>query len=289
MQFKGTYTALATPFNADGSLDLDSLANLCDFQLKAGVNGFVACGSTGEAATLSEEEYRKIVTFVQERAKGKVPVVAGIGTNDTRRAWAQAVMLSELRVDGILVVTPPYNKPPQRGIVEHFRAVKGHTELPIIAYNIPGRSAANILPVTLDQMAKENLIVSVKESSGNMDQVLDIIALIGKKVSILSGEDSLVHAMMASGAHGVISASANVAPELFVQMTDAFAAGRFEESRDTQLKLLPIVRALFTETNPIPAKVGLHLRGVIKHPTVRLPLVPAEASTVQKMKEALGL
>lgn len=287
-RFKGTFTALCTPFTQDGgAIDFTSFEKLIDYQLGAGVDGLVVCGSTGEAATLSEDEYLSAVKFVRSKTKGRSFCVAGVGSSDTKRCCSLASAATELGADGILVTTPPYNKPQQRGVVEHFRALSKVTTLPLIAYNIPGRSALNLLPQTIATLADEGLIIGVKESSGNMDQVLDTLALVRDKISVVSGEDSLVNALMASGGHGVISASANVAPELFVKLTRAALSGEWSTARDAQFDLLPIVRAMFIETNPIPAKVGLHLKGVIAHPTVRLPLVAAEKTTVERVKSVL--
>jgi 4-hydroxy-tetrahydrodipicolinate synthase len=287
--FVGSMPALVTPFNQDATaVDYDSLDNLINVQIKAGVTGLVVCGSTGEAATLSAAEYSEVISFVVEKSKGQVPVVAGIGTNSTNSAVETTKHLCELKVDGILVVTPPYNKPPQRGVIEHFRNIKKASNgIPLIAYNIPGRSSLNLTADTIGQLAKENLIVAVKESTGNMDQVLDTIVACEDRISILSGEDSLVHAIMSSGGHGVISASQNVAPKGFVELVNANLKGDFASGAKIQMKLLPIVRAMFIETNPIPAKVGLKLQNVIKHDSVRLPLVSALESTVEKVRSFL--
>jgi 4-hydroxy-tetrahydrodipicolinate synthase len=287
--FTGSMPAIVTPFNADASaVDYDSLANLLSVQLSAGVTGIVVCGSTGESATLSPAEYSKVIGFTVDQVKGSVPVIAGIGTNSTQIGIELGKLIRELKVDGGLVVTPPYNKPPQRGVIEHFRQIKtASSGLPLIAYNIPGRSSLNLTPDTIAALAKEKLIVAVKESTGNMDQVMDTIAACEDKISILSGEDSLVHAIMACGGHGVISASQNVAPKGFAELTTANLKGDFNTGAKIQLQLLPLVRAMFVETNPIPAKVGLQLQGVIKHSSVRLPLVPALESTIEKVKSVI--
>lgn len=284
----GAYPAIVTPFDEDGTnVDYESLDNLLQVQLKAGVHGIVVCGSTGELATLSYEEYKSVVSFVVSKVNGQIPVVAGIGTNSTNIASQFGETLKSLKVDGILVVTPPYNKPPQRGLIEHFRQIKKVSSLPLIAYNIPGRSALNVTPSTINLLAEQGLIIGVKESSGNMDQVMDLIALCRDKIAILSGEDSLVHALITCGGHGVISATQNVAPRGFVELVEFNKKNDVKSAAEIQLKLLPIVRAMFVETNPIPAKVGLHLQGVIKYPSVRLPLVPAEQATIEKVKSVL--
>lgn len=287
--FQGTYPAIVTPFNADGSaVDYDSLKALIDYQVRAGVQGIVVCGSTGEAATLSEDEYKNVVLSAKSMLGGRGQCIAGIGTNNTAKAQELAAFLSESKLDGILLVAPPYVKPPQRAIVEHFRAVKRCSTVPIIAYNVPGRSSVNIAAPTIAQLVQEGCIVGLKEALGSIDQVLDILAFTGDKLAMLSGEDSLVHATMASGGCGVISATANIIPEIFVELTTAALKGDWERARRAQFKALPIVRAMFMETNPIPVKTALALQGIIKYSAVRLPLVPAEAATVEKIRAVLA-
>ena len=286
----GSFPALVTPFSADGkSIDFDSFRNLLDVQKQANVTGYVVCGSTGESATLTPAEYEKAISFVVDYANGEKPVIAGIGTSSTQVAADLALIHKKLKVDATLVVTPPYNKPTQKGIIEHFKAIKSASGMPLIAYNIPGRSALNVVPATINTLADQKLIIGVKESSGNMDQVLDLIALTGEKIAILSGEDSLVHVMMASGGHGVISASQNAAPSAFADLVQADLKGDFQSGQKIQSSLLPLVRAMFVETNPIPVKAALHLQKVIAHPTVRLPLTAAEDSTIEKLKIVLNL
>lgn len=285
---KGTYTALITPFSASSEeLDLDSLASLLDYQFAAGVNGFVACGSTAEAATLSDDEYVKVLSFVKQQNKGRVPLVAGIGTNNTLKARAQAKLIEELGYDAILLVTPPYNKPSQEGIIAHFKAVKSSANLPIIAYNIPGRSVVNITPKTIAEMCRSGLIVGLKDSTASLDQLMDVLAACGGKLSVVSGEDSLVLAMMACGAKGVISASANIAVREFVQLTTAALKADWEKAKAAQFEVLAWVRLLFTETNPVPVKAALQIKGVIKHATPRLPLLPAKEETLASIRALL--
>jgi 4-hydroxy-tetrahydrodipicolinate synthase len=286
---QGTLTAIVTPFTADSSaVDYDSFGKLLEFQIASGVSGIVVCGSTGEAATLNDDEYRKVVSFCREATRQKVLCIAGVGTNSTLRACEMATLLDGIGVDGILLVAPPYNKPSQEGIAEHFRRVKKSTRLPLIAYNIPGRSAVNILPQTLARLAEEGCIEGIKESSGSMDQVMDIAALCCKKASLLSGEDSLVTATMSCGGRGVISASANVIPSIFVELTRAALAGDFAGSLEKQFEALPVVRSMFIETNPVPAKAALKELGLIKHASVRLPLLEASGETLSKLRAILA-
>ena len=280
----GAFPALVTPFNKDSSIDFDSLATLIDYQLQAGVAGVVACGSSGEGQTLTDDEYGRVVSFCRDRTAKKVICIAGIGTNSTVKAVEMAQFVTEAKVDGILLVAPPYNKPSQDGIVAHFSQVSKHTKLPLIAYNVPGRTAVNILPATINLLAEKNIIVGVKEASGSIDQVMDIAAKSKNLISILSGEDSLVHAVLACGGRGVISASANIIPELFVKMIAAFEKGDISGSLRYQIEALPIVRLMFKETNPVPVKAALALKGIIKHGGVRLPLLAATEDTIEMIQ-----
>ena len=287
---KGAFPAIVTPFTGDGgALDLSSYRELLDYQLTLGVSGVVVCGSTGETVTLTDDEYREMVSVTREHVGSRGFVIAGIGANSTARAVELARYLDTTGVDGILLVTPPYNKPTQAGILAHFEAVRGSSALPIIAYNVPGRTGINLQPRTVEKMVDRGLIIGLKESSGSMDQILDIVALTDGRLALLSGEDSLVHATMASGGCGVVSVTANVVPDLVSNLTTAALEGRWEDARKLQLEMLPIARACFVETNPIPIKAALYLKGIIRHPTTRLPLTPAEPSTVEQLKRVLGL
>ncbi len=286
---KGTWTAIVTPFSKDASaVDLDSLGNLIEYQIGARIDGIVVCGSTGEAQTLNDDEYQKVVSFTREAIKGRVPLIAGIGTNATHKGIAFAKLLQEIGVDGILVVAPPYNKPPQRGIISHFRDIGRATSLPLVAYNVPGRTGVNILPATMAALVKEGIICGIKEASGSMDQVLDLLSLVRNSSSVMSGEDSLVNSLMMSGGRGVISASANIIPEIFVEITTAALNGDWERSRDAQFRALPWVRLMFAETNPIPVKTALALKGIIKNGALRQPLCDAEESTIEKIRSMPG-
>lgn len=286
----GTYTAIATPFNEDASaLDLKSLEKLLEFQLKGGVQGVVACGSTGEAATLTDEEYRQVVSLSVNFWKGKGTVIAGVGANSTRRAIEIAQVAEGLGADALLLVTPFYNKPSQDGLLVHFREVKRNTRLPIIAYNVPGRTGVNLMPPTVAKLVSEGLIIGVKDACGSMDQMLDTLALVRGKTAYLSGEDSLVHPAMCAGGQGVISATANIIPEIFHRLTESARKGDVEAGAQAQFDALPIVRAMFVESNPVPVKAALAMKGIIKFATPRLPLLSAQPSTCEKIKAVLGL
>jgi 4-hydroxy-tetrahydrodipicolinate synthase len=286
--FSGTWPAIVTPFTADAAaVDYQSLGSLLEFQHANGVEGIVVCGSTGEAATLEPEEYREVIAWVVQWCRGKLPVVAGIGASSTARAVASAQELNAAGLDGLLVVTPPYNKPPQAGLIEHFRAVKRATALPMIAYNVPGRTGINMQPATVGVLAREGTIAALKDASGSIEQLLETLRECEGRLSVLAGEDSLVYPTMSCGGSGTISASANVAPKEFVGITGRYLAGDTAGAAQQQLELLPLVRALFMETNPIPVKTALALKGVIASAAVRLPLVAASEATQARLAELL--
>jgi 4-hydroxy-tetrahydrodipicolinate synthase len=281
----GVYTALVTPFSKDGtSVDYESLGRLIDFQLKAGVHGVVACGSTGESATLSEREYVEVVRSVRKHTQGKVPCIAGISVSSTSRAVEMARQVEELGCDGVLVAAPPYNKPTQVGLLEHCRAVFKAISLPVIAYNIPGRSGVAFAPATLGALSREGTISGIKESSGSVDAIADTFAVVDPSCQVVAGDDSLMLAVLAYGGTGVISAAANALPSEFVALYNSWIAGKPQEARKEQMAILSKIRALFLESNPVPVKTVLALTGVINSASVRLPLVPLSEATLQKIK-----
>lgn len=293
LSFGGVIPALVTPFTSDGlKIDYASFENLVEHVIAGGVNGVVVAGSTGEAATLSEQEYREIVALGVKAVRGRVPVVAGVGTNSTARALELSNFAQEAGADALLVVAPPYNKPQQDGIYAHFKAISEATSLPIMAYNIPGRSAVNILPTTLAKLAADGVIAAIKESSGSVDQILDLIAAIGtaargvKAVPVLAGDDSLTLPVGGCGGNGIVSVIANVVPERMCALWAAFKRGDLSEAQGINLELLPLMRALFVETNPVPIKAALKMQGVISADFVRLPLLPASDATKAALKGA---
>lgn len=286
--FSGTLTAVATPFTADSSqVDFESFGHLLDFQQSSGVQGIVVCGSTGEAASLSDEEYKQVIRFAVDRAAGQYQVVAGMGTNNMVRAIELARFLSTLKLDGVLCVTPPYSKPSQSGLAEFFRCVKRELKHPLIAYNVPGRTGVNLLPATVAELAADGTIVALKESSGSIEQLSETVRLLERPIDLLSGEDALIAPAMVLGATGAISASANIIPRGIVEITSAALAGNFPVSAAAQIRALPAVKAAFLESNPIPVKFGLYYLGVIAHPVLRLPLQTATAQTQAVLKEVL--
>lgn len=286
----GTFPAIVTPFTERGeAVDFDSFGTLIDYVIAHGVTGLVVCGSTGEAVTLSAEEYRNVIEFARHRVGNRATVVAGVGASSTSRAVELAQLVSAIGVDAILLVTPPYNKPTPTGVVAHFAAVRSSTAAPIIAYNVPSRTGMNLLPHTVGRLVDEGLIIGLKESSGSVDQALDVAALCGKRLAVLAGEDSLVTPIMSIGGRGVVSVTANIVPEIVAALVNAALNGRSNEARDIQIELLPLARAMFTETNPIPVKSALHLKGLIRFPTTRLPLTPPEPATLDRLRTVLGL
>lgn len=285
---KGIFTALATPFTEEGKdLDFDSLGKLIEFQISSGVQGVVVCGSTGEAATLSDDEYRKVVLFTRDAMKGKGICIAGIGSSDTRRCIEIGRFLSEAKLDGILAVTPPYNKAPQRGLVQHFRALKEATTIPIVGYNVPGRTGVNLLPSTVGELVSSGLIVGLKESTGSVDQFLDTIAITGNRISLLAGECSLILSTIVVGGSGAISATANLIPGTLAKLAESALNERIEEARSYQLEALPVIRMSFAETNPIPIKAALKHLKIFKSASVRLPLVEASKETWALVEKVL--
>ena len=290
LRLRGVFPALVTPFSHDGAcVDYDSLDRLVRFQIDAGVHGVVVCGSTGEAATLTDNEYIDVVTFVRERTKGKLPCVAGISVSATAKAVEVARQIAEIGCDGLLLAAPPYNKPSQAGLIEHVRAVKSGAGLPIIAYNIPGRSAVAFSPATLGILSREGTICGIKEATGSVDVLADTMVLLAPDCQLVTGDDSLTLAVMAYGGTGAISACANVLPREFVSLVDAWVAGDVLKARSIQLSMLGKLRKCFIETNPVPVKTVLSLMGIIAHPTVRLPLVALADSSLSAVRLEFGL
>ncbi|MBI5631700.1 MAG: 4-hydroxy-tetrahydrodipicolinate synthase [Elusimicrobia bacterium] len=287
MKFEGSYAALATPFKKDLTLDEAALRSLIRRQIAGKSAGLVACGSTGEAATLTHEEFRRCIEISLEESRGEVPVIAGIGTNATWKALEMAREAESLGADALLVLAPYYNKPTQEGLYRHFCAVALGTRLPVVVYNIPGRTAVNILPKTLARMAKAcPNIAAVKEASGSLDQVSEILGLMPPPFSVLSGDDSLTWPMMAAGAKGVISVVANVAPKETALLCRSALSGDMAKAKKLHFKIFPLVKTLFLETNPIPLKAALEILGLCSG-TLRLPLTEAAPETKAALKAAL--
>ncbi len=269
---KGCGTAMVTPFDNDGALDRKALAALVEWQIQEDIHFLVPCGTTGESVTLSHEEYLDVVAITVETAAGRVPVVAGAGGNNTARVIELVGELERLKVDGILSVSPYYNKPTQEGIFQHFRAIAGSTGLPIIVYNVPGRTGSNILPDTILRLAEIPNIAGVKEASGDISQIGEICTRAPEHFRILSGDDSLTLPVIALGGHGIISVASNEAPGMMSRFAAACLAGTWQEARSLNRRLYPLMKVNFVETSPIPVKAALAMMGRIKE-VYRLPLV----------------
>ena len=276
--FTGMATALVTPMTADGSIDYEAFGRFIEFQIENGINALVVMGTTGENATIEYPEQKQIIRFAVEKTAGRVPVIAGTGTNNTEHVLANTKAACEVGADAILVVTPYYNKATQNGLIAHFTAIADASTVPVILYNVPGRTGCNIQPKTLAVLAEHPNIVALKEASGNMAQFMEIMRLVGDKLDVYSGEDALTVPMMSVGGKGAISVLSNVVPAESVAMTDACKRGDFETAAALQCKLLPLINALFSEVNPIPAKAAAAAMG-FGADFLRLPLTPMESHT----------
>ena len=283
--FKGMATALVTPMTSDG-VDYEALGRLIDFQLENGINALVSVGTTGESATLTPQERKQVISFTIDRVAGRVPVIAGTGTNNTAHAIDFSVSADKAGADALLVVTPYYNKATQKGLIAHFTAIADKVTKPMILYNVPSRTGCNLLPATVAELAKHPNIAAIKEASGNMSQVVDLIARCGEDITVYSGEDGLTVPILSMGGMGTISVLSNVLPKEAVAMTDAFFAGRIQEAAQWQCKLLPLIDCLFSEVNPIPAKAALSAMGFGEE-HLRLPLTPMEPENREKLFRAL--
>ncbi len=284
--FRGTYTALVTPFRG-GEIDEAAFRALIDEQVAAGVEGIVPCGSTGESATLSHEEHEQVIRVAIEESRGRLKVIAGTGSNNTREACRLTRAAADMGADGALLISPYYNKPTQHGHVEHYKAVAAAApDLPLILYNIPGRTGINMTAETVARCAEVKNIVGVKEASGIPDQWLDIVRLCGPDFALLAGDDTATVPMMAIGGHGVISVITNLIPARFKAMVDAAAAGDFRTASRIQYECLPLLRVMFLEVNPIPVKAALAMMGKIGN-ELRLPLTPLSAAPAAKLRDAL--
>lgn len=280
--FEGLSVAMVTPFRG-GAIDWDATARLVEWMIEGGVQGLVVSGSTGEAATCSHDERRQLLAFVKERARGRVWIVAGTGTNNTAESIALTAMAAEVGVDGAMIVTPYYNKPTPKGQVAHFTAVAKSTSLPLILYNVPGRTGTNTLPDVLAQVQHLPNVKAVKEASGSLDQISQVKAK--TTLTLLSGDDGLTLPVIAVGGEGIISVAGQVAPREMRALCDAARAGRNDEARALHLKLQPLFKALFVESNPGPVKYLLSELGLVAN-ELRLPLVPIEPASEKAVVDA---
>ncbi|MBI2094007.1 MAG: 4-hydroxy-tetrahydrodipicolinate synthase [Candidatus Omnitrophica bacterium] len=285
LTLQGCMVALVTPFR-DGSVDESALKRLVEWHIEAGTSAIVPCGTTGESATLSFEEHDRVVDVVVQASRGRIAVIAGTGSNNTREAIRLTRHAKQTGADGALLISPYYNRPTQEGLYQHFKAVAESVDLPLVLYNIASRTAVNIEPETFARLAGVAHIVAVKESSGNLEQMSRILQLTQRKLILLSGDDALTLPVLSIGGTGVISVVANIVPRDVIAMIHAFQAGKHEDAILWHQKLLPLTKAMFVETNPIPVKTAMGLLGMIK-PGVRLPLCDLSEASLQRLRQAL--
>jgi 4-hydroxy-tetrahydrodipicolinate synthase len=288
--FQGTGTAMVTPFTADGAIDEAALRRFVDFQIAGGVDMLLPCGTTGEGATLESDEADRVLSIVLDQTKKRVPVIFGAGSNSTKKAVQATERAKRLGADGVLSVGPYYNKPTQRGFQEHFKAV-AEVGLPVIVYNVPGRTGSNIEAATMLKMAEIPNIVAVKEASGNLNQMMEIIRSRPADFRVLAGDDWITMALIAAGGDGVVSVVSNEVPGPMSKMVDAALEGDFARARELHYKLLPLMNANFIESNPIPVKAVLAMMGLMAE-NYRLPMVPMappNRAQIQKIAEGMGL
>jgi len=285
--FQGSMVALITPFTAEGNFDEETYRQLIEFQIENGTDVIVPCGTTGESATLDYEEHDKVIRACIEQVNKRVPVLAGTGSNSTAEAIAISRHAKEMGTDGVLLVTPYYNKPSQEGLYLNFKAIAEAVALPQVLYNVPGRTGVNMTAATTVRLAEIDNIVAIKEASGDLTQASAIIAAAGDRIDVLSGDDFLTLPMMACGGQGVISVTANIMPAEVKAMVKAVRENRWEEARRIHLDLLDVHQAMFVETNPVPVKTAASLMGKCRA-EVRLPLAALQQASLDKLKQALS-
>ncbi len=285
--FRGAFVAIVTPF-IDGQVDEQGLIDLIEFHIANGTNGIVPCGTTGESATLSHEEHHRVVELTVKTVNGRVPVVAGSGSNSTSEAINLTRHAKDAGVDGVLMVSPYYNKPSQEGLYQHYKAVAEAVDVPIILYNVPSRTSSNILPQTVARLAQINNIVGIKEATADLNQISEVIRLCPADFSVLSGDDFTSMPTVLIGGTGVISVTSNVAPRDMAEMMEAALAGDVAKAKQMHYKLFPLMQAMFYDTNPVPAKKSLELMGKIKSGTPRLPLCSIDDDSMARLKGALS-
>ena len=283
--FKGAIVAIVTPFK-NGKVDEDTLRELIEFQIENGTDGIVPCGTTGESPVLSHDEHDRVIEVTVDAVKKRVPVIAGTGSNSTEEALRLTRHAYEVGADGALMVCPYYNRPTQEGLYQHYKFIAENVPIPIVVYNIPGRTGVNMTPETLARLAKVKNIVGVKEAAGSLQQMADIISLCGPDFSVLSGDDFFTFPLLCLGGHGIISVVSNVAPADMAAMVDSFNAGDINKARELHYKTTPLVKALFIETNPAPVKAALALMGKIEY-EIRLPLVKLSDANFENLKKTM--
>ncbi|OGQ84639.1 MAG: 4-hydroxy-tetrahydrodipicolinate synthase [Deltaproteobacteria bacterium RIFCSPLOWO2_12_FULL_57_22] len=284
--FSGSMVALVTPFK-DGKVDWESLEGLVEFHIKNGTHGIVPCGTTGESATLTHQEHDAVIVAVIKAVKKRVPVIAGTGSNSTEEAIRLTREAEKAGADGALLISPYYNRPTQEGIYQHYKKVAESVGIPLIVYNIPGRTGSKIEPETLARLSDIKNVAGVKEATGSVDQAIDVLRLCGDQLAVYSGEDSLTFSLMALGGKGVISTVANIVPKEMSELAQACLKGDWEKGRSLQLKLVPLIRAVFIETNPIPVKTALSLIGKCRA-DLRLPMTPMAEPNLKKLRQTMA-
>lgn len=283
--FTGSGVAIVTPFNKEG-VDFEKLGELLEWHIKEKTDAIIICGTTGEASTMSIDERKETIKYTVDKVNGRIPVIAGTGSNNTKAAVEMSIWAESIGVDALLLITPYYNKTTQRGCIEHFKAIANSVTKPIIIYNVPGRTGLNLLPQTLYELSKIENIVAVKEASSNIDQISEIARLCGDNLDIYSGNDNEIIPIMSLGGKGVISVLANILPRDTHDLCQKFLDGDLKGARDMQLKLLPLMNALFIETNPIPVKTAMNLMGMnVGH--LRLPLVDMSEKNLEILKKEM--
>jgi 4-hydroxy-tetrahydrodipicolinate synthase len=283
--FEGTYTALITPFKA-GEVDYPALGKLIDRQIEAGIDGVVPCGSTGESATLSHDEHERVIAFTIERARKRIKVIAGSGSNSTRESIKLSLFAKQHGADGALLIAPYYNKPTQEGLFAHYAAIAEAVDLPQLIYNIPGRSAVNVLPETVSRLAKLANVVGIKEACGSIDQIARVIELCGTQFCVLAGDDGMTLPILAMGGRGAIGVLPNILPREMIALVKAARASDLSKARELHYQLAPLMRALFLETNPIGIKAAMALLGQCEN-ELRLPLTPLTEGHAKTLRSAL--
>ena len=284
--FKGSMIPIVTPFK-EGEIDEKGFQNLIEFHIKSGTDAIVPCGTTGESATLTHKEHEQLVDICVKTANNRVPVIAGTGSNSTEEAIKLTTYAQKAGADGALLITPYYNKPTQEGLYQHYKNIAVKTDIPLILYNVPSRTGVNMLPETVAKLSEIPSIVGIKEASGSLRQICEIIYLCGEKCSVFSGDDFTNYPILAMGGRGVISVTANIVPDKIAAMWDAFESGDHTKAREIHYQLLSLNNAMFLETNPIPVKTALGLMGKIS-PEMRLPLSPMSQNNLEKLKKVMA-
>lgn len=284
--FTGSIVAIVTPFK-NGEIDKKTLVSLIEWQIEQGIDGIVPCGSTGESATLSFEEHNEVIKLTVEVVNKRIPVIAGTGSNNTQEALELTKYAKKIGVDGALLITPYYNKPTQEGLFQHFSKIAKEVNIPIVLYNVPSRTGVNLLPITVKRLAEIDNIVAVKEASGSLSQMSEIVRYCQDKITLLSGDDGLTLPILSIGGKGIISVVANIIPAKVAKLVDAYMQGDLITAQKIHYEILPLCDAMFYETNPIPVKTALGLMNKI-NPELRLPLCPISDENLKKIKMILS-